>query len=168
MVLSKKIFLMLLLLGGLIVGCSGIERQTEKAVRAAEIAFRDDDKQPNAEAGLIRVYLPTGFKVEEEHDNNLIIKQADKAYLLFVNPNEKEDSSVLFLAIKKQAGQYLILQSFQNDDKFGFVSIKESGKEKYELAVGIGGVKLTTETDKDRLKNDAKQMMEVISSVPQK
>ncbi|WP_152983723.1 hypothetical protein [Peribacillus muralis] len=167
MSVSKKYFLMFLLLSGLIVGCSSIERQTEKAVKAAEVAFRDDDKQPNVEVGLIHVYLPRGFKVEEEDDNNVIIKQADKAYLLFVNPNEKEDSSVLFLAIKKQAGQYLVLHSFQNDDKFGFVSIKESMKEKYELAVGIGGVKLTTETDKDRLKNDAKQMMEVVSSIQQ-
>ncbi|KWW20096.1 MULTISPECIES: hypothetical protein [Peribacillus] len=168
MSLSKKYVVMFVLMSGFIVACSGIERQTEKAVRAAEIAFRDDDKQPNAEAGLIQVHLPKGFKVEEAHDNNLIVKQAGKAYLLFVNPNEKEDSSVLFLAIKKQAGQYLVLHSFQNEDKFGFVSIKESAKEKYELAVGIGGVKLTTETDKDRLKTDAKQMMEIVSSVPQR
>ncbi|WP_285765712.1 hypothetical protein [Peribacillus sp. SI8-4] len=167
MFLSKK-YVWVLLLCGFIVGCSGIERQTEKAVRASEIAFRDDDKQPNAEAGLIQVYLPKGFKVEEAHDNNLVVKQAEKAYLLFVNPNEKEDSSVLFLAIKKQADPYLVLHSFQNEDKFGFVSIKESAKEKYELAVGVGGVKLTTESDKDQLKTDAKQMMEIVSSVPQR
>ncbi|MDQ0882710.1 hypothetical protein [Peribacillus sp. V2I11] len=168
MALSNKKFLVFLLISSLIVGCSGIERQTEKAMKAAEVAFRDDEKQPDLEAGLIQVYLPKDFKVVEEHDNNLILQKGDKIYILFVNPNEKEDSSVLYLAMKQQKDQYVVLHSFQTDDKFGFISIKEIPKEKYELAVGIGGVKLTTETDKDQLKTDAKQMMEIVSSVPQK
>ncbi|USK63748.1 hypothetical protein [Peribacillus frigoritolerans] len=168
MALSNKNFLVILLISSLIVGCSGIERQTEKAMKAAEVAFRDDEKQPNQEAGLIQVHLPKDFKVVEEHDNNLILQKGDQIYILFVNPNEKEDSSVLYLAIKEQEDQFEMLHSFQTDDKFGFISIKEIPKEKYELAVGIGGVKLTTETDKDQLKTDAKQMMEIVSSVPQK
>ncbi|MGE7758846.1 hypothetical protein [Peribacillus sp. NPDC097895] len=165
---NKKFLIIFLILSSLVVSCSSIDRQTKKAEKAAELAFRNDEKQPNIEAGLIQVYLPKDFKVVEEHDNNLILQKGDKIYILFVNPNEKEDSSVLFLAIKEQDDQYVVLHSFQNDDKFGFISIKESPKEKYELAVGIGGVKLTTETDKDHLKTDAKQMMEVVSSVPQK
>ncbi|WP_214770945.1 hypothetical protein [Bacillus sp. ISL-57] len=168
MALSNKNFLVILLISSLIVGCSGIERQTEKAMKAAEVAFRDDEKQPNQEAGLIQVHLPNDFKVVEEHDNNLILQKSDQIYILFANPNEKEDSSVLYLAIKEQGDQFEVLHSFQTDDKFGFISIKEIPKEKYELAVGIGGVKLTTETDKDQLKTDAKQMMEIVSSVPQK
>ncbi|MGE7182507.1 hypothetical protein ACQKKK_00625 [Peribacillus sp. NPDC006672] len=168
MALSNEKFLIFVLISSLIAGCSGIERQTEKAMKAAEVAFRDDEKQPNIVAGLIQVYLPKDFNVVEEHDNNLILQKGDKAYILFVNPNEKEDSSVLFLATKEQEDQYLMLHSFQNDEKFGFISIKEASKEKYELAVGIGAVKLTTETDKDHLKTDAKQMMQVVSSVPQK
>ncbi|MGE7765104.1 hypothetical protein [Peribacillus sp. NPDC096540] len=164
----NKILTFLLMSSLFVVGCSGIERQTDKAVKAAELAFRDDKKQPNIEAGLIQVYLPEDFKVEEEHDNNLILKSDNQAYILFVNPNENEDSSVLFLAIKEQGDKYLVLHSFQNDDKFGFITIKELAEEKYELAVGIGGVKLTTETDKDQIKHDAKQMMEIVSSVPQK
>ncbi|MFJ7683708.1 hypothetical protein [Peribacillus butanolivorans] len=164
----NKILILLLMSSLIVVGCSGIERQTDKAVKVAELAFRDDKKQPNIEAGLIQVYLPKDFKVEEEHDNNLILKSDNQAYILFVNPNENEDSSVLFLAIKEQGDKYLVLHSFQNDDKFGFITIKKLAEDKYELAVGIGGVKLTTETDKDQIKHDAKQMMEIVASVPQK
>lgn len=102
MALSNEKFLVFVLIGSLLVGCSGIERQTEKAMKAAEVAFRDDEKQPNIEAGLIQVYLPKDFNVVEEHENNLILQKGDKAYILFVNPNEKEDSSVLFLATKLQ------------------------------------------------------------------
>lgn len=96
MALSNKNILTFLLISSLIVGCSGIERQTEKAMKAAEVAFRDDEKQPNQEAGLIQVYLPKDYKVVEEHDNNLILQKGDKIYILFVNPNERRQLRAIF------------------------------------------------------------------------
>ena len=164
---QKKI-LIVFLMSILAVGCSGIERQVDKAVTATVSAFRDEAPQPNTKAGRIKVYLPKNFKIDEEHENNLILKSGQQAYILFVNPNENSESSQLFLMAKEQKSHYLTMESFQNDDKFGFISIMELSEEKYELAVGSGGVKLTTKTGKEDLKNEAEKMMEIVSSIPQK
>lgn len=167
-VLPLKNFLLVFLMCLLIAGCSGNEGHIDKAVKATVSAFSDDVLQPNTEVGLIKVYLPKKFKIEEEHDNNLILKRGNQAYILFVNPNENRDSSQLFLTAKEQPTDYLVLESFQTDEKFGFISIIESSEEKYELAVGSGGVKMTTVTDTENLKNEAEKMMKIVSSVPQK
>lgn len=167
-VLPPRKILIVLLVSFLIVGCSGKERQVDKAVKATVSAFRYEALQPNTEAGLIKVYLPENFKIEEEHANNLILESGNQAYILFVNPNENGDSSLLFLTAKDQQTHYLVLESFQTDDKFGFISIMELSEGKYELAVGSGGVKMTTETGTENLKKEAEKMMKIVSSVPQK
>ncbi|MGE7604630.1 hypothetical protein ACQKL5_19500 [Peribacillus sp. NPDC097675] len=163
-----KKFLLVFLMCLLMAGCSGNEGQIEKAVKATVSVFRNEALQPNTEVGRIKVNLPKKFKIEEEHDNNLILKRGNQAYILFVNPNENSDSSRLFLTAKEQQTDYLVLESFQTDDKFGFLSIIESAEEKYELAVGSGGVKMTTETSSENLKKEAEKMMKIVSSVPQK
>lgn len=165
---SYRKILSVFLISILVGGCSGNERQMDKALKAAVSVFREEAQQPNTEVGSILVYLPETFKVEEEQENNLILKRGNQTYILFVNPQEKIKSSLLFLTAEKQSNQNLLLKSFQTDDKFGYISIKDLTEETYELAVGSGGVKLTTETDKEHLEKEADEMMEIVSSVPQK
>lgn len=65
----------------------------------------------------------------------------------------------------KEANSYTFTETFTYKNKFGYVFLKETKKDEYELTVGIGGYKMTTMTDMKRLTQDAETMMKVVSSI---
>lgn len=147
----------------LLVGCqASIEQEEDKAKSLVRKEMKEKPKSPNNQSEQLAFYLPFKMEIEEETTNNLIFKKRSRTYVLFYNPYEQEDSTVLYDAAKKQAR---LSHTYLENDKFGYLLIHEvAGKGTFQVTVGIGGIKMTTETDTRHVAKDAQMMMEIVSS----
>ena len=160
-------FLLLLIPFFILSACSAsIEDVKEETKENVEASFTDERKSPNEELKDFSLYLPFGMKVDDTDPTNTIIKKGDQIYILFINPIESMDSRVVYESTLKNAGEFIINETFEEKDKFGFLLVREINDDgKYELTVGIGGYKLTTDTDASEMADNAGKMMEILSSI---
>ncbi|WP_223595689.1 hypothetical protein [Neobacillus bataviensis] len=128
-------------------------------------SFQEAAKQPNEKSRKIHFYLPEGYKIKDEKPNNIILKNGSKTYILFVNPQEDSLSKVVYNGTVKQYKQLNTNEKFTSGSKFGFLTIKELDDDQNELTVGIGGTKITTQTETSDLVEDGKAMMQIVNSV---
>ncbi|WP_062354907.1 hypothetical protein [Bacillus kwashiorkori] len=150
----------------LLTACSGtINEEQKKARDAAKEIFESETVKANKESEAISFFLPSSMKIESEDANNLLLAKGSKLYILFHNPNEGKDSNVLYDTTLKSAKEYRLNEKFSKEGELGFIFIKDLEEEKYELIVGIGGSKITTETTVKDLADDAELMMRIVSSV---
>ncbi|XJZ26519.1 hypothetical protein ACF5W4_14155 [Bacillota bacterium Lsc_1132] len=162
----KLMFLVLFLL--LMLGaCSSpsVKKESEEAVKAAKANLNEQPRKPNHKSGTIQFYLPFGFEIKSKSPNNIILKNGSKTYILFVNPKEKSSSDVVYNASAAQYKKLEANEKFKIKNKFGYVLIAPVKADLYNLTVGIGGSKLTTETKKVNLKEEARTMMRIVNSV---
>lgn len=161
----KRILVSILLIIGLLAGCSSIEDVSEETTTHVEQAFKEKSPEPNKEYGTISYFLPEDLKVDEQGENNFILKKGEQLFILFVNPNENLQSEVLYQSINPDKGSFAIDKTFKDKDRFGYVKAYEIDDKNYLLSVGIGGVKMTTETKLGDINENATEMMKVVSSL---
>lgn len=140
------------------------EEQTD-AKDAAKKAFNETPQKSNYQNDDIEYYLPFGVEVKEESPNNIILKNGSNTYILFYNPLEGPDSKVVYDATVKQNEEYDIKEIYTKDGKRGFLLINSGKKNENELIVGIGGVKISTQSKTKYLSSDTAAMMEIVNSV---
>ena len=165
---SIKILPLLSVLFLLVTGCSSdINEEKSNVVEAAKKAFEGAPEETNTKSGEIEFYLPSGYQIEEEDEYNITLKNKGDIILLFINPNEEATSTLLLDLIEQDKGEYLEYVKFEEKDKIGFVALKEIDEKTYELTVGVGGVKITTQTEAKRLESYAEQLMKMANSIEQ-
>lgn len=148
-------------------GCS-YENHVNKAKEAAESVFLEASLKPDYQTKTIELYLPDDFIVAEESENNFILEKSGNPYILFVNPHENRKSRTLYTTVKQLNDKDIELANFEDQESFGFIAIRDLDEKKYEVSVGVGGVKLTTETSEKKLSDEAAQMMTIVDSITQK
>ncbi|HHW38394.1 MAG TPA: hypothetical protein GXX18_14340 [Bacillales bacterium] len=150
---------------GLLVGCSGSKEEAiSQSKQAVESIFNEPAQKTTETTEGFSYYLPEGFKIEEEFGNNVILSKGKQEYILFVNPHESLNSDVIFNEIKG-AKDEKGTKTFKDKDRFGYISISPGADKKYELIVGIGGVKTTTMSTTSDMVENAKNMMTIANSV---
>ena len=156
-------FLML----GLTACSSSAEEQTADGVEAAKEVFQGKTVEPNEQIENVELFVPGGFTIQEDSDaTNIVLMDDGNSYILFINPNEKEDSRLFYdLLQADKKGSITAQEAFEQDGRFGFVAVLPSSEDKYEIISSIGGVKLTTITDEDNISSTMEQMMEIVRSV---
>lgn len=148
----------------LLSGCSAqFSEQKAEIKKEVSNTFETQPEKTNNSTKDIDYYLPSEFKMEEETPNNVLFNNGSKTYILFYNQHEKEDSKVVYESTVKQQKEWDANETFSKNGKFGYMLVKQLKENQYQLIVGIGGVKLTTETD--NVKEDAEAMMEIANSV---
>lgn len=148
----------------LLSACSATYSEQKAEIKEqVSSTFESQPEKTNNSTKDIEYYLPSGVKVEEETPNNVLLKNESKTYILFYNQHESEDSKVVYESAVKQQKEWDANETFSKDGKFGYMLVKKLKEEQYQLIVGIGGVKLTTETE--NVKEDAEAMMEIANSV---
>lgn len=149
----------------LLVGCSGTKDEAiSQAKQVAGSMFNEPAQKPTETTNGFSYYLPEGFKVKDEFENNVILSKGSQEYILFVNPHESLKSDVNFNEIKG-AKEEKGIDTFKDKDRFGYISISPGEDKKYELIVGIGGVKTTTMSTTSDMVENAKNMMMIANSV---
>ena len=160
------LFACLLLLTGLLVGCSvSVDDEIKNTTAKIEEAFNNKPMETNKSFESISYYLPNAMKIESEGTNNLIFEQGKQLYILFVNPNEELDSKVMFESTGAKTKKDLVFETFEDENRFGYVKVTEVEENSYEVLVGIGGIKLTTQAKASQISESAEQMMQIVSSV---
>ncbi|WP_102263902.1 hypothetical protein [Mesobacillus jeotgali] len=155
----------LVIVGVLLLSACSASFSEHKAEIKEQVAttFESQPEKTNNSTKDIEYYLPSSFKVEEETPNNVLLKDGSKTFILFYNQHEKEDSKVVYDSTVKQQKEWDANETFTKDGKFGYMLVKQLKENRYQLIVGIGGVKLTTETEDVR--DDAEAMMDIANSV---
>lgn len=157
---------LLLLLSILCIsGCSASLKEEKNAItEAVKEAFNKSPEKTNNNNEHIAFYLPEGYEIEEEADNNIVLENGNKTYLLFYNQNEASDSKIVYDSTLNQ-DEYEVKETFEKEGSFGFLLIKKAEEKLNEMTVGIGGVKLTTQAKTADLSEAASSMMEIAQSV---
>lgn len=163
-VYSKLVAIMIVSFG-LLVGCNGSKDEAiSQAKQVAQSTFNEPAEKPTETTKGFSYYMPEGFKVKDEFENNVILSKGNQEFILFVNPHESLNSDVLFNEIKG-AKEEEGIETFKGEDRFGYISISPGKDKKYEIIVGIGGVKTTTLSTTGDMVENAKNMMIIANSV---
>ncbi|AYC29881.1 hypothetical protein [Paenisporosarcina cavernae] len=167
--MQKKIAALLFLFAAFVLsGCSAsIDEQAENGFQDAKDKMESAPKDPNEKVDDVSFYLPGGFLVQEESDEtNIVLKQGQDSYVLFINPNEANDSHLFYDLLQAEKKEVIVAEeTFESNGNFGFVAILPSGEDQYEIMVSIGGVKMTTISDKSDVQTSIGTMMEIVRSV---
>lgn len=142
---------------------SSFSDDKNKANEAVAETFESKPEKTNNSAKDIDYHLPFGVEMEKESPNNIILQNGSRTYILFYNHHEADDSKVVYESTLKQQEEWDGNETYNKDGKFGYMLVKKLKDKHYQLIVGIGGVKLTTETD--NIKKDAETMMKIANSV---
>jgi len=167
---SKKLSLILstLLMMLLLTGCGKpIEEQVETGMTNVETVFKESPIETNTEIGKIKVYIPSGYTIEDSEDeSNYLLKKGDHHFILFVNPNEQKNSKLLYDLFKQnQAKEVVEEKTFKTEDSFGFTAILQNDEKTYELIVNYGGVKISTLSNPKNVDVLLQEMMQIAHSV---
>jgi hypothetical protein len=164
----KRIALRLSLLISLLllVACTiSDEELTKTTIDQTEQAFHTNPKKANEKTELFSYYLPEGFSVKETNEFNVLLEKGNKSYILFVNKNETENSKLSYNALAEQYKQPFISETFENQVRFGYLFVNKLENNMYEVTVGIGGTKVTTESNANDVAEDAENMMNIVVSI---
>jgi hypothetical protein len=167
----NSIFYIIICLGLILSACSNasIKEEQKKAEERVVELFKGEHKKPNTESDGLNFYMPTGVSIDQSKKNNIILKRGKKVYILFYNPNEGRSSEVIYQSTLEPTEKYRVNKTFTDQDgRFGYLLIRDIAEDEYELVVGVGGVKITTQTDADEIAFDAELMIEIASSIEQK
>lgn len=145
-----------------------IEDATQKSVDTFEETFKAQSLDTSEDTDIFAYHLPTGFTIDSESENNIVLTEDEQTYLLFVNPFEPKDSEVLYDSTKMNHSDLLVDHTVTDEGRLGYLLVSPVGGEEeelYEVTVGLGGVKMTTVTETGNMEASTKSMMEIISSV---
>lgn len=158
-----------IVLVGLLGACgTSFKQESKETEKAVKTALEAKIQKTNKKVQSIEFHLPFGYEVKEKSPNNIILKNGSKTYILFINPHEKSSSEVVYEATMAQHEKVELDKTYNQDGKFAYLLIDQLDDDMNEVTVGIGGTKITTETKTSSMKNEAKTMMEIVSSVKMK
>lgn len=153
---------MLLLLMG---ACSVPEEEALSSTEiAAQEAFNKKASKPNKSTEDIKYFLPEEMKVDTEEKNNILLTKGDQNIILFYNPIVQKNDDTIYTDLEKRKGS-LLLKKFDGKERDGFLAVFPVEEKTYELIVGVGGVKLTTETSSNKMEESARLMMQIAKSI---
>lgn len=144
-----------------------VEEKATVGIENAESVFTNGPKESNKSIGHIELYLPSGFNIEKGIDeSNYTVINGKDSYILFVNPNETEDSQLHYDLVKNDAKNTIIEdKTFEKEGIFGFSAVNKKDEVTFELIVSVGGVKISTISDEKKIDEKLQNMMEIAKSV---
>ncbi len=148
--------------------CSAsIDEEQSKTAEAVQKILENPVTKTDQTIGDVSLNLPFRAKIEASSENNIIITKGSNQYILFWNPNEDQSSKLLYELGIEDEEDIVDHGSFEDEDRFGYYIIREINQEDglYELVVGTGGVKMTTQSEAADLSSHAEMMMEIVTSI---
>ncbi|MFD2046365.1 hypothetical protein ACFSTA_10705 [Ornithinibacillus salinisoli] len=136
----------------------------EDVSRVAENSFHEHTEiETTFEATSFSFYLPEGLEVDEEDASNVILHSGEQTYIIFYNQFEEPTSELNYNNAKTD--QAVLLESFEDEEKFGYIRVIPKEEKAYELQIGIGGVKITTITSTSKIEEDTEELMKTARSI---
>ncbi|SEO83994.1 hypothetical protein SAMN04488134_11414 [Amphibacillus marinus] len=160
-----KLRLMVIIVGVFILsGCGLTEEEALQEIEETVVTtFETNYEEPNQTFNSFAMFLPEQFTVVEESESNLIIEGNNQMFILFYNTLEDQTSDFFYLSAEA-TDTYTLLESYETDEQFSYVSVT-GADEDYELQVGVGGVRITTQTDLKKLEANFTDMVTMLNSI---
>lgn len=114
----------------------------------------------------ITYYIPKGLEIEEVDEHNIVLEGKNQAYVIFKNPLESPTSDRLYHLAK--IDEAMLYESFESEDMFAYIRIRpdyDQEPELYELQIGVGGVKVTTNVKLKEIPKEAEKLMKIAKSI---
>jgi hypothetical protein len=163
--MRKYSFMMVIILVLLSACTQSEESLTNDSIDHTKQAFDNKKLEANEETEQFSFYLPKDFKIKETNDYNVLLEDGNKRYILFVNLNEPKSSKVSYETLTEQYQEPFISKTFEQKDRFGYLFVVKIDEDIYEVTVGVGGTKVTTEAKGNDVVEDAEAMMMIANSV---
>lgn len=142
------------------------EETIQDTLKTAEKVFNSSEKiVANHTQGPFSMYLPKSLEITEQDESNVILKNDDQTYIVFYNSLEDPLSRLGYELATAGNEDAILLETYEDKDKFGYIRLLPRDEADYELQIGVGGVKITTYTSKDALKNDSANLMKIACSI---
>lgn len=162
-----SIFAVLLLLL-VLSGCNS-KSEAEVLQEAEEIAgetFESTESiEVNKELDHLSLYLPKNIEVKEADANNIILNDGKQTFIIFYNNLEAPTSDLNYQTSQSNSKDQLLLKSFEDPDKFGYIQVLPGKEGEYELQIGVGGVKITTITTRAKMVHHTTELMKIARSI---
>jgi hypothetical protein len=152
----------------MLAGCMATpEEQAADGLADARKVFEQEPMKTNKTAAGRELYLPGGYTVEEPSDEqNIIITKGSDSFVLFINPNEPSDSKFFYdLQKANPEQQWLIDETFEQNGRFGFTTVRAITEDRYEIVESAGGVKMTTISEESNIAENMDWMMKTVRSI---
>lgn len=150
----------------LLVGCSSKEDRIAEGLENAKVIFQDNAEMPNDKVNDTKIFLPSGFSIEDADESNILLTKGKDSYVLFINPNELPTSQLYYDLMLADPNLKIVEKStFEQNERFGFAAVIENSEEKYELITSIGGIKLTTISKESDIASNMEKMMMIVRSI---
>lgn len=166
MLKHKRTIFVAVLIAFIISGCM-TKSESEVLEEVTDIAeeifltYEMTEREHNINDDLA-IYLPNRMSIEEIEENNVIINDGEQTFILFYNPFESPESDLNYEIAQQETS--LLLETFEEDDKFGYIQVVDEDGE-YRIQVSVGGIKMTTITTLGNMSKDAEDMMMISLSM---
>ena len=158
-----------ILLGtALLAGCMATpEERVSEGFSNARDAFEQEPMKTNEATDGRKLYLPAGYTIEEPSDeHNIILTKGSDSFVLFINPNEESDSTFFYdLQKANPEQQWMVDETFEQNGRFGFTTVRLIAEDRYEIVESVGGVKMTTISEESKIDDNMDWMMKTIRSI---
>ncbi|GEL77197.1 hypothetical protein [Tenuibacillus multivorans] len=170
---KKKGFLALITLISMTIlaGCLQSETQVMDQAdnRLKDVFLSEETIDTNFELTDFEVFKPESLELVEEAENNIIFKEDDQPFILFINEFEAPNSKWFYNQIESnQDENNLYLSTFESDTEFAYFSVDELDGDELQVQLGIGGVKMTTLTTTGSVEQDVEVMIKMVKSIQEK
>jgi hypothetical protein len=169
MAVARKGWIAFMIAGTFLLGgcVASSEERMVTGVEKAREAFQEEPAATNETVGNRDLYVPRNYTVEEPSDaHNMIITRGSDSFVLFLNPNEEPDSTLFYdLQKANDEQQWALDETFRQNGRFGFSTVREIAEDRYEIVVSAGGVKMTTISEANDIDSNMAWMMQTVRSV---
>lgn len=114
---------------------------------------------------MFSYYLPEGFTIKKTDEFNILLENGGQSYILFVSEKEPSTSKVSYETLAEQSTNPFMSQTFEDHNRFGYLLVNQLEKNKFEVTVGLGGTKVTTESKANDVSVDARNMVDIVTSI---
>lgn len=155
-------------LSAVLSGCLALpEERIADGVAKVAAAFEAEPVETNESSDGTELYVPRSYTIEEPSDQqNIMITKGSDSYALFINPNEAGDSTLFYDLQKADPEQQWVAdETFEQNGRFGFTTVREIAEDRYELVVSAGGVKMTTISEERDIEDNMDWMMKTVRSI---
>ncbi|RSK28213.1 hypothetical protein EJF36_15700 [Bacillus sp. HMF5848] len=164
--MTKRLLVSLIFMITILTGCSlPVDEAAEEAYETFEEIITAEPEETNFENDVLKAYIPKDFTTEEESENNIILSDSSITAVLFVNPHEDLLSQVAYETLMDSEEDPLYVKTMEQDDMFSYIVITEADKSLYDVTVGIGGVKLSTQMKARKITGYADEFATIVRSV---
>ncbi|AJD91820.1 hypothetical protein JMA_25030 [Jeotgalibacillus malaysiensis] len=165
--MKKHLFILFIIFtSAVLAACNTtIEQEREKSLEEVEEIFLDEAERPNTELDDLEVHLPYNAEIAETSDHNAVIEKSNETFVLFHHLNEEAGNDVIYTMTEAAEEEWLVNETFEEKDRFGYVLLRQVDEESYELTTGMDYTKMTTITNLEDISSNAKWMMETVRSI---